>query len=145
MLGGIWEVLCCIQRIWRKCKNPRLHSSSGVIVLITAHSITVRAATFCTAWFQLTGCCLCRPSTPADPCRHSSGPCWPNRKARPATAGQTFQPPHVRGSFRNKDSAVIRLFIQKFRKKENTRNSQIHISGWRKKNTPWPIYRWENL
>lgn len=80
-LGGIWEVLCCIQGLWRKFKNPCLHSFSMicVILLITAHSITVRgerpSSTFrhLAAWLQLTGWCLsCGPSS-------SSGPCWPSK------------------------------------------------------------------
>lgn len=84
-----------------------------VILLITAHSITARgersSSTFrhLAAWLQLTGWCLS--------CRPSSAPCWSSKHG---TASQTFSPLHVRGSFRNKDSALIRLFIQKFRKKK---------------------------
>lgn len=140
--GGKREVQCCIQVLWRKCKDPCLLSSSGicVILLITAHSIMVRgerpSSTFHhpAAWLRLTGWCLS--------CRASSGPCWPSWWTRLPRPAKTFEAPHVRGEWRL--SAVIHLFIQKFRKKkkENTRNSQIHISGWRKKTTPRPIYRW---
>lgn len=61
-----------------KMQKPCPYSSSGicVILLITAHSITVRgerpSSTFhhLAAWLRLTGWCLT--------CRPSSRPCWPS-------------------------------------------------------------------
>lgn len=125
--SGIWDHTLC---------PPSL--GTCVSLRTTARCITVRGgrpSSTCLhveAWARPTDWCLC--------CRASFRPCWSSWRTLCEVDHQVtaHSEKNLSGEFNQTTVLLIHSFIySKFQeKKENTRNSQIHIWRWHVKNTP---------